>query len=215
MYGDNEKSVTRFVIVQGPVEWYSGFKISAAQGHRVGRCVFEQQPFYFSWYHWVEWWTSCVCDWNSSHNVVKSRNRLTHQSCSFVITSPEGSSLTHRSQTTDTLKDFIRHKIAAKAVAMTWRAQQNFWVRLQVETSYKNLFLRKKIKPTTCSSWFGQSGKERWNLRQYGTKKLPPPFVENYYLTLSTNSGTELWRQEKLASRWVSSLASRMELSKK
>ena len=49
-----------------------------------------------------------------------------------------------------------------------------------------------------CGTWFGQSGKRRRNPRQYGTKKLPPPFIENYYLTLSTNSGVELWRHAKL-----------------
>ena len=49
-----------------------------------------------------------------------------------------------------------------------------------IKSSIK-IYFRKMIKPTTCGSWFGQSGKGRRNPRQYSTKKLPLLFVENYY----------------------------------
>ena len=59
-----------------------------------------------------------------------------------------------------------------------------------------------------CGTWFGLSIKGRRNFRQYDTKKLPPMFVENYYRVLITNAGARLLRQEKIASRKVSSFAS-------
>ena len=49
-------------------------------------------------------------------------------------------------------------------------------------TQLQKFISKKKIKPTMCGTWFGQSGKGISNPRQYDTKKLPPLFVENYYL---------------------------------
>ena len=39
-----------------------------------------------------------------------------------------------------------------------------------------------KKKPTTCDTWFGQSGNGRSNPRQYGTKKLPPTICRELQL---------------------------------
>ena len=73
---------------------------------------------------------------------------------------------------------------------------------------YKNSFLRKKIKPTTCGTWFGQCGKGISSPKQYGTKKLLPANCWELLLGPSVRIRGPNWRQEKLASKWVSSLAS-------
>jgi hypothetical protein len=161
-----------------------------------GRYVFEQQkPCHFCCHHGVEWWTSCICNWNLveknlfwrrrhsdsyipslCRDVTKLPGAETQRAwkcifatvhtarastevlrenfpgrlislcgdISWLARSPDPSSCDFflwgylkaevfkcRPQTTDELKDAIRHKITAIPEVMTRRALQNCRVRLQ------------------------------------------------------------------------------------
>ena len=73
---------------------------------------------------------------------------------------------------------------------------------------YKNLFLTKK--PTDHARYLILTRVEKGEVIPYNAapKSYLPLLVENYYWALSTNLRTRLLRQEKIASRKVSSLAS-------
>ena len=76
-----------------------------------------------------------------------------------------------------------------------WSWRSRFLFRFII---YKNPFLRKKIKLTTCDTWFGQSGKERSNPRQYGTKKLLTSFCQELLFRPSEWIRGPNWRHENL-----------------
>ena len=73
--------------------------------------------------------------------------------------------------------------------------------------NYKNVFL-KRNQATTCSAWFGQSGKERSNSRQYDAKKLPQAICRELLLGPWYDFGNQSVGAGKIASINVSSLAS-------
>ena len=66
-----------------------------------------------------------------------------------------------------------------------------------------------------CGTQSGPSEQGRSNPRQCSTKKLPPSFRWELLFRPSEQIREPNWRQEKLASRWVLSPTSWMELPKK
>ena len=80
-------------------------------------------------------------------------------------------------------------------------------IQHKLNQHYTNLFLtRKQTDHVRHLIWLVEKGEVILN--NMAPKCYLPLFVENYYWALSTNLGTRLLRQEKTASRKVSSLAS-------
>ncbi len=82
------------------------------------------------------------------------------------------------------------------------------WTPTSIASKSYRIYFKHGIKLTMYGNCFDQSWKGRSNETIWHQKNYLPLFVENYYWALSMNSETRLLRQEKIASRKVSSLAS-------